>query len=261
MKTEIEFASEKPVIGMVHLHGLPHSYDEEGIDQVLRSAVNDAEKLARGGVDGVIVENFGDSPFSKKVSKRTVSFMTLACKEVKEMVDIPVGINVLRNDWEAALSISSILGLSFVRINVFTGLVATDQGLIEGEASHIHDFKRSHGLETEIWADVHVKHGTPLHPTDIVESAREARRRGKADRIIVTGEGTGHPVDMNDLKKVKRAVDISVVAGSGVDPDNIQQMMETADGVIVGTYLKEDGIVTNPVSLERVEKLVEKIDR
>ncbi len=261
MTSDIDFTHEKPVIGMVHLDRIPHRYDKERIDSVLESAINDAEKLENGGLDGIIVENFGDSPFSKTVSKRTVSMMTMACKEIVERVDIPVGINVLRNDWEAALSISSVLGLPFIRLNVLTGVVATDQGLIEGQAADICDFKRSHGLKTEIWADVHVKHGTAIHPKDIVESAREAWQRGKADRIIVTGNETGQPIDLEELKRVKKSVEIPVMAGSGVDLSNIQKIIETADGVIVGTYLKEDGVVTNPVSSERVKNLMKKIGR
>lgn len=261
MTSDIDFSHEKPVIGMVHLNRFSQRYDRDRIDSVIRDAVNDAVKLEEGGVDGIIVENFGDSPFSKTVSKRTVSMMTLACKEIVDKVDIPVGINVLRNDWEAALSISSVLGLPFIRINVLTGVVATDQGFIEGEAAQIHEFKISHVLKTKIWGDIHVKHGTTIHPEDVADSAREAWRRGKADRIIVTGKETGHAIDLEELKRVKEAVDIPVIAGSGTDIDNIQNMVEISDGVIVGTYFKEDGIVTNPVSSERVKKLVEKIDR
>jgi len=255
------FAHEKPVIGMIHLPRFPKKYQEDRVDEFIRSALSDARKLEEAGIDGVIVENYGDAPFSKKVSKRTVSMMTFVCKEIIDKVDIPVGINVLRNDWEAALSISSVMGLPFIRINVLTGLVATDQGLIEGEPAELQDFKRSHTPKTEIWADVHVKHGTTIHPEDIADSAEEVQERGKADRIIVTGKGTGQPIDIEELKRMKKAVDIPVIAGSGVNTDNIHKMIEIADGVIVGTYLKEDGIVTNPVSSERVKELMSKIGR
>jgi len=253
------FGAPKYVIGVVHLSPLPGSPRWGGeMSQVLDRAVADARALEGGGVDGLIVENFGDAPFCKdRVEAHTVSAMALAVSAVGETVQMPVGVNVLRNDSRSALAIAAVTGASFVRVNVHTGAMLTDQGLIEGRAYETIRYRKELGAKTKILADVLVKHAAPLGDQTLEQSAKDTVYRGLADALIVTGSGTGEPTAREDVQRTKEAVpDYPVLVGSGVHEGNVAELLSLADGVIVGTSLKEDGMVTNPVDQTRVARLV-----
>lgn len=253
------FGASKYVIGMIHLLPLPGSPRWAGaIEHVLERAVADAQALESGGVHGLLVENFGDVPFCKgRVEAHTVAAMTLAVAAVRESVGLPVGVNVLRNDAVSALAIASVTGASFIRVNVHTGAMVTDQGLIEGCAYETLRCRRKLGVDVKVFADVLVKHAVPLGSPRIEQAARDTAYRGLADALIVTGSGTGESTEMEDVERAKEAVpDFPVLVGSGVFQGNAGELLSVADGVIVGTSLKEDGIVTNPVDRARVATLM-----
>lgn len=254
------FETDKPIIGVVHLPPLPGSPRFENLDRVERRAIHDAERLAKGGVDGLIVENYGDQPFNKETSKMTVSSLSVICSKIKDVFKGPIGVNVLRNDWKSALSISHVLDLSFVRINVYTGCYSTPSGYIEGEAGKIERFRDKFDMKIFILADIDVKHAEAIYPKNVRDAAQDAADRGNADGLIVTGERTGEEVRLNDLEEVKECVDVPVLAGSGVNDENIKEVLSNSHGAIIGTYFKEDGVTSNKVSLSRVKELVEKAD-
>jgi len=252
------FGARKYAIGMVHLLPLPGSPRWAGaMDQVLERAVCDAQALARGGMDGLIVENFGDAPFCKdRVEPHTVSAMTLAVAVVRDAVQIPVGVNVLRNDSRSAIAIAAVTGASFIRVNVHTGAMVTDQGIVEGRACDTVRYRRELGAEVKLLADVLVKHASPLGALSIEQAARDAAYRGLADAVIVTGVGTGQPTEVEDVIRAREAVpDYPVLVGSGVHEGNLAKLLAVADGVIVGTSLKEGGVASNPVDETRVADL------
>ncbi|RLG87202.1 MAG: hypothetical protein DRO18_03490 [Thermoprotei archaeon] len=250
---------EKPVIGMVHLRPLPNTpkYRDESIDELLDHALREAKALIEGGIDAILVENFNDVPYEPKPSDPiVVSVMTLIVNEIRKL-GVPVGVNVLRNGCIEALAIAHTAKASFIRCNVFVETIVTDQGIIEPIAPKLMRYKRLLGAGVKVFADIHVKHGKPLVNRPIEEVALEAFDRGLADAVIVTGERTGIPPKMNVLRSVKSAVgDRPVIVGSGVNAENIGEILSIADGVIVGTYLKKNGIVTNPVDVERVKKIM-----
>jgi hypothetical protein len=253
------FGKEKVVLGMVHLLPLPGSPRWSGdLSSVLEAARRDALALERGGMDGVIIENFGDAPFAKgPVEPHTIATMTMVAKAVKDVVNIPVGINVLRNDSRSALAIAYAIGGSFIRVNVHTGVMITDQGIIEGDAYRTLRYRRLLGADIKIFADVLVKHAFPFEERAIGELAIDTAGRGLADALIVTGSRTGEPVDIRRLVEVKEAVpQLPVLVGSGVDESNVTEFLSVADGVIIGTSLKEGGVITNPVDEARVRKLL-----
>jgi hypothetical protein len=253
------FGREKVVIGMVHLLPLPGSPRWGGdLSRVLEAARRDAMALEKGGVDGIIVENFGDAPFPKgPIEPHTLAAMTIVAKAVKDTVSIPVGINVLRNDSRSAMAIAYAIGGSFIRVNVHTGVMITDQGIIEGDAYRTLRYRGLLGTDVKIFADVLVKHAFPFGEKAIGELAIDTAERGLADALIVTGSRTGEPVDIRRLVEVKEAVPrLPVFVGSGVDESNVTELLSVADGVIVGTSLKEGGVITNPVDEARVRKLL-----
>mgnify|MGYP006273829063 FL=1 len=254
-----------PVIGMVHLPPLPGAPRFDGDrDAVRERAVADAETLESGGVDAIVVENFGDAPFyPDSVPPHVVASMTDLVGRVARAVDLPVGVNVLRNDASAALSVAAATDAACIRVNVHTGARVTDQGVIEGQAHETLRLReRLDAEDVSVLTDVDVKHSAPLAGAEFdAEAVAEGVERGLADGLIVSGVGTGHAVDLDHLREVVARRDrldtgVPVLVGSGVTSDSVGEILDVADGVIVGTALKEEGVTTNPVDEARVRDLV-----
>ncbi|HUI07816.1 MAG TPA: BtpA/SgcQ family protein [Verrucomicrobiae bacterium] len=248
----------KAVIGVVHLRPLPGSPRWSGdLESVIDRAVADALAYARGGVDAVIVENFGDAPFTKaRVGPETVAAMTAAGLAVRAAIKVPIGFNVLRNDARSALALCAACGGDFVRVNVHTGAMLTDQGIIEGDAYHTIRYRQRVCPNALLFADVHVKHAVPLGNLPIEISARDTLERGLADALIVSGTGTGVAADIDDVERIRRACpNAKILLGSGVTTENAPEFLRFADGVIVGTSLKVGGKLDNPVDPKRVAAL------
>jgi membrane complex biogenesis BtpA family protein len=226
--------------------------------EVLDRARRDAVALRDGGVDAILVENYGDSPFHKdRVDATTVAAMTRAVAVVAGLTDLPIGINVLRNDARAALSVAAATDAGFIRVNVHTGGMFTDQGWIEGRAAETLRLRERVAPAVGILADVFVKHAVPPQGLEIRDAARDAWFRGMADALIVSGPATGAPTDPDTLRAVVAAVpDAPVFVGSGVTPETVGRFRGLAAGVIVGSAIQVAG-AGSPVDVERVRSLVD----
>lgn len=258
------FNVDHPVIGMVHLRALPGSPSyQSDMDMVITAAVADASALIEGGVDGLMVENFFDVPFFKdQVPAETVAAMTRACLAISEVAGgVPVGVNVLRNDAKTALAIAGTVGAAFVRVNVLSGAMVTDQGIIEGRAAQVMRYRRAIGAtNVAVWADVRVKHAAALVVRPMSEEVEELVQRAGADAVIVSGAGTGYPTPARDAGAVKSAAgDHAVLIGSGVSVDDLAELWLVCDGMIVGSSLKQGGLPEASVDVERVSKLMEMV--
>jgi membrane complex biogenesis BtpA family protein len=254
------FGTENPVIGVVHLLPLPTSPRWQGnLQHVIARAEQEATALASGGVNGIIIENFFDAPFTKgQVDPAVVSAMSLIVSQLQQLVPVPLGLNVLRNDSRSALAIAACVGASFIRVNVLTGVMATDQGLIEGCAHDLLRYRRELGSDVKILADVLVKHARPLGSPNLTTAVQETIHRGMADGIILSGWATGSPPSLEDLELAKAAADNRpVLIGSGASWENIGTLMRAADGVIVASSLKRQGDINQPIDPIRVGQFVE----
>ena len=254
-------ANRKTLIGVVHLLPLPGSPRWQGnLEQLIEFAVNDADSYERGGADAVFVENFGDIPFTKSgVAPETIATMAAAGRAIRAKVKLPIGFNVLRNDARAALALSAACGGNFIRVNVHTGAMLTDQGLIEGDAYETLRYRERICPGAEILADVHVKHAVTLGNWPLDMAARDTLERGLADALIVSGTGTGEATNVSDLEIVRRACPTAkILLGSGITAENVRNYSQ-ADGFIVGSSLKTEGKLANPVDPQRVSKLVKAI--
>lgn len=253
------FRREKVLLGMVHLLPLPGSPRWGGsLQAVLDAALTDAKALEAGGMDGCLVENYGDAPFTPgAVDPATVAAMAAAVAELRRASSLALGVNVLKNDARAALAVAAATGASFIRVNIHVGAVVADQGIIQGDAYGTLRYRRLLSADVKIFADVLAKHGAPLAPLDMEQEARDAAYRGLADALIVSGKGTGEPTDLARLRAVRQAVpDRLVLVGSGATPETVRRLLDVADGIIVGTSIKRDGRLANPVDPARVEALV-----
>ncbi|MEW7983602.1 MAG: BtpA/SgcQ family protein [Candidatus Sedimenticola endophacoides] len=250
-----------PVIGMVHLAPLPDAPGYDGdLERVRRRALRDAEALAEGGVDALMLENFGDAPFYPgRVPAHVVAHMSVIAARVRQAFDLPLGINCLRNDALSALAIAHAAGGGFIRVNILTGARVTDQGLVQGQAHDLlreRERLRAHAIR--ILADVDVKHSTALGAArPLAEEVTDLIRRGLADGVIVSGGGTGLPTDRGQVRAVKHAAGgTPVFIGSGVTPGMAREYARLCDGLIVGTALKRAGSAGNAVDARRVRELM-----
>jgi uncharacterized protein len=254
------FGRETPLVGMVHLPPLPGSPGWGGsMARVLDRARSDAEALVEGGMDGVLVENFGDLPFRPgRVGAETVAAMALAVAAVRTVVgDRPVGVNVLRNDAESGIGLAAAAGASFLRVNVHVGVMFSDQGILEGRAHETLRRRAALVPELLLLADVLVKHAVPPPGIDPAVAAKDLRQRGLADVLVVSGARTGAPVDPIRLRAVRDAgPDAPVWIGSGLEPENAEELLKGAHGAIVGSTLQREGRPGGGVELERVRRLV-----
>lgn len=254
------FKTPHPIIGVVHLLPLPTSCRWGGsLSCAIARAEQEATALASGGVDGIMVENFFDAPFAKsQVDPAVVSAMTLIVQRIANLVTLPLGINVLRNDARSAMAIASCVDAQFIRVNVLTGVMATDQGLIEGEADTLLRYRRELGSNVKILADVLVKHARPLSAPNLTVAVQDTIERGLADGIILSGWATGSPPSLEDLELASAAANgVPVFIGSGASWENIATLMQAADGAIVSSSLKRHGKRDQPIDPIRVSQFVE----
>jgi uncharacterized protein len=246
---------------MIHLLPLPASPGFKGsIDEVLSAAAGDAVTLAEAGFPALLVENFGDVPFRADSSDpETIAAMTLATRFVSDATGLPFGVNVLRNDALTALGIAAVTGAAFIRVNVLTGLMYTDQGPIAGRADELARRRAALAPGVEIWADVLVKHATPPPGLDIRQAVEDTVSRGLADAVIVSGAGTGLEPDLVEAGLARSVLPkgTRLVIGSGANVDNLGALADVADTVIVGSYLKVDGIANEPLDPGRVSAFIE----
>lgn len=226
--------------------------------RIIEGAVADATTLRDAGFDALIVENFGDAPFhADDVPDVTVAAMTAAVGEIAQAVDIPIGVNVLRNDAIAALAVATVTGASFIRVNVVSGTMFTDQGPIVGRAAEIAQARSAWAHEVEVLGDVFVKHATPPAGQTLEAAAVDLWERGGVDGVVVSGTGTGAPTSLDDLRRVRDVLpDAPLIVGSGATVDTAADLLEVANGLIVGSSLKAKDL-SDPIDRSLAEKFVQ----
>ena len=255
----LPFAVSKPVIGMLHLPALPGSPGQRSdMDEIREWVVRDAETLVAGGVDGLMLENFGDTPFyPARVPAHTVAAMAVLARDVRTRFDVPLGINVLRNDGLSALAIAAAVGAAYIRINVFTGARLTDQGIVQAEAHEVMRLRALLAAPVQVFADVAVKHSVPLGARNLEDEIEDTIHRAHADAIVVSGSGTGKQTSLDDLRCARAAAGATpVLVGSGARIAELVEVLSYADGLIVGTALKEGAVTTRPVDAARVREFL-----
>jgi hypothetical protein len=248
------------LVGVVHLPALAGS-PLVGADMRLaeKRAAEDAKILAEAGFDFVMIENYGDAPFFPgRVPAATVAMMTACALAARAAApSVRLGINVLRNDGDAALAVALAVGAACIRVNVLTGARVTDQGVIQGDAAALFRTRRALGAEAiEVWADVDVKHSAPLAARPLGDEVADLVSRSLAGAVLVTGEGTGRAVDTAKLDEVHRAVQSRVpgLVASGATIGTLPPLARRSEGVIVGSALRADGVAGGPVDAKRASE-------
>lgn len=260
MNFDSTFPEKPPIVGMVHLLPLPGTPDFDGdLSAIYDRAQQDAQALIDAGVDAMIVENFGDEPyFIGEPSAAQFAIMARAASLVRQMSDTPMGINVQFNAWEAEIALAYACEAEFVRVEVFVDTVLMAQGTVQPCAAQVTRYRKALGaMDVQLWADIQTKYTQNIIPQAITQSAQDAVNAG-ADALIVTGAATGQATPLSVVSEVKAVTDTSVLVGSGANLDTLAEVIQTADGAIVGSSLKVDGNAKNAVSLERTKAFMDK---
>lgn len=247
----------KILIGMVHCLPLPGTYGAQTtIEQVISRAVSDAKLLEACKFDAVMVEN-EDSGIAPHMSKVQYAGMSMVAQAVRSAVSIPMGLCCGGLNYEEAMSICRVTGGEFFRAPIFVDTVMNYNGIITPCSPQILEYRKQIGGEhIKILADIQVKYYYMVNSSiSITQSARWAAKQG-ADAVIVTGTASGMETPMDDLQQVKKSVSIPVAVGSGVTVSNIAQQMEFADILIIGTALRKDGKMSEPIDPQRASAIV-----
>jgi membrane complex biogenesis BtpA family protein len=259
---EALFRIKKPVIGVIHLQPLPGAprYAGQAVREIYAAAVTDARTLTEGGVDGIILENASDMPFSRPehIGPETVAALTAACLAVRATVDTPIGITCVANGVIPALAVAKAVGAGWVRANQWVNAYVANEGILNGPAPEAMRYRsRIRADEVAIFADVHVKFGAHAITADrsIAEQATDAEWFD-ADVLIASGTRTGSPTEPREVEDVRSGTNLPVIVGSGLSAEQVPSLFASADGAIVGQWLKKDGRWWNPVDPHRVERLM-----
>ena len=260
------FRRDQAVLGMIHLKPLPGAphFNGGNLEEAFEFAMNDVRLYEEGKIDGLVLENAWDIPFSKPedIGMETVAALSSLAVKIKENTSLPIGINCLANGVIPALAVAKAVDAPFVRVNQWVNAYVANEGLIEGSSAKALRYRSAiKGENIKIFADVHVKHGSHSIVADrsLAEQTRDAIFFD-ADVLIATGNRTGDETDVSEIKGIKDNTDLPVIVGSGMSIENVEKIMPNCNGCIVGSSLKEEGLWWKSVDGDKVKRFMEKVN-
>ena len=259
------FGNKKAVIGMIHLQALPGTPKYAGnINQIVQKALDEALIYRQAGIDALMIENMHDVPYTKNDVGHEISSLTaIIAYLIKQKTGLPLGIQILAGANKAALAAALSAGADFIRAEGFVFGHLADEGYIDSQAAELLRYRKQIGAEhIAIFTDIKKKHSSHALTADLdITEMAHAAEFFLSDGLIVTGMHTGDTADLNELKKVKKATNLPVLVGSGVNLDNVTDYMAVADALIIGSYFKKDGYWANDVDGDKVRALMKKVER
>src|SRR5687768_17202551 len=257
------FFGAKPVIGVIHVGALPGTpSSSKTVSELVATAKSEARLYRESGVDGVIIENMHDVPYLRgEVGPEIVGAMTAIGTEVKNECGLPVGVQILAGANIEAMAVAHAAGLDFIRAEGFAYAHVADEGLIQASAAQLLRFRKMISAErVQVWADVKKKHSAHAITADVSlgETAETVEFMG-ADCVIVTGSVTGQAPKVADVHEAKQHCHLPVFLGSGISERNIGEFHNEADGFIIGSAFKVDGLWSNTIDPTRVTQFVRKL--
>lgn len=248
-------------MAMVHVPALPGApAASKTIREIIGHSVTEAMALASAGFDGILIENMHDRPYLLgAVGPEITAAMTAVLSAVRKEVDTPLGVQVLAGANREALAVALAGGADFIRAEGFVFSHIADEGqFTTADAGPLLRYRRAIGADhIAVVADIKKKHASHAITADvgIADTAHAAQFFG-ADGLVITGASTGRPASPNDVRSARGAVNIPVIVGSGVDPENLAALWPHADAFIVGSYIKRDGDWRNPLDADRINALL-----
>ncbi|MGY4690888.1 BtpA/SgcQ family protein [Salibacterium sp. K-3] len=264
---ETIFGTDQAVLGMIHLQPLPGAphYDGNSLDAVYDFAAKDIEAYHKAEVDGLILENAWDLPFAKpeNIGMETVAALSSVGARLRQITDLPIGVNCLANGVVPSLAVARSLDAPFVRSNQWVNAYIANEGFVEGASADALRYRSAiKGENIKVFADVHVKHGS--HSIVADRSLEEQTRDAiffDADVLIATGNRTGDETDTTEIKTIKNNTELPVIIGSGMTKDNVRKILPLCNGCIVGSSLKEEEKWWHPVSVEKASSFMDEVKK
>ncbi len=258
------FSQRKPVIGVIHVGALPGTpRNTQTVTEVVGAARREAQLYRESGVDGVMIENMHDVPYLRgEVGPEIVAAMTAIGTEVKSETRLPVGIQILAGANVEAMAVAHVAGLDFIRAEGFAYAHVADEGLIQSSAAKLLRYRRMIGAtNVQVWADVKKKHSAHAITADVsLGATAETIEFMGADCVIVTGSMTGEAPQVDDALEAKSACRRPVFLGSGINAENLTKFYHEADGFIIGSSFKIDGLWSNTIDPARVRDFMSKVE-
>lgn len=257
------FGNDKPIIAMCHLQALPGDphYDEiGGMRKVVDFARREFLDLQNGGVDAVMFSNEFSMPYLRKVRPETTAAMARVIGEIMPEINIPFGVNVL---WDpcASLDLAAATGAKFIR-EIMSGVYASDFGLWDTDSGEIARHRRRVGAQNvKMLYNIVPEASKYLAERDVCDIAKSTVFNCRPDVICVSGMTAGLPSDMGVLSRVKSAIpETAVFANTGCRADTVADILKIADGAVVGTAFKKDGLFANRVDPGRVKAFMDAVN-
>ena len=251
---------QKSLIGMIHVQALPGTPRHElSLQKIVIRAVTEARMLSDGGLQAIMLENMHDTPYlNRHVGPEIIAGMTRVAAAVREVTELPLGIQILAGANQAALAVAQAAGLQFIRAEGFVFGHMADEGLLQSDAGELLRYRKQIGAESiQVFTDIKKKHSSHALTADVsLEDTVEAAQFFQSDGVIITGTHTGKPVKQAELQQVYGNTELPVLVGSGVTPDGLAAIWEFADAFIVGSYFKTDGNWENAPDPQRIRQLV-----
>jgi len=259
------FKKEKPIIGMVHVKALPGAPKNNlETPQIIKAAIDEARIYQKAGIDSIMIENMHDIPYLKgRVGHEISSLMTLIAYLIKQETNLPVGIQILAGANKEALAAAKASGIDFIRAEGFVFAHTADEGIIEAQAGDLLRYRKQIGADSvAVFTDIKKKHSSHAITNDVnlIDTAKAARFF-LSDGVIVTGSHTGSSASIDELKELKDTIDFPVLVGSGITSKNVSDYLPISDGMIIGSYFKENGYWENKLSYERVAGFMEQVNK
>lgn len=257
--------NKKSIIGMIHVDPLPGTPKFKGtMPDIIAKAREEALIYKDAGVDMLALENMHDVPYlNRRVGPEIIAAMAVVGYEIKNATGLRCGVQILAGANLAALAVAQAAGLDFIRAEGFVFAHVADEGIIDASAGEMLRYRRRiEAGDILVLTDIKKKHSSHAitADVDIVEAARAAEFF-LSDGVIVTGLATGVEADVEELKRVRAAVDIPVLVGSGVTLENVDRYLADADALIIGSYFKQGGHLTQGVDFDRVKSFMDRVNR
>jgi len=251
---------KKLFIGMIHLDDISFDNgDNLKLEKIYDDAVRDLKSLEKGGADAALVENFFDLPYSTTLDIEQIIRFAFIFTKLKQISEIPLGVNLQQTDGNEEVKIAHICGGDFIRSEAFVETRIGSFGTLEPQAKKIMKYKKERKSNVSVLADINVKHSSGIVNQPIDEIMEEANNAG-ADALILTGTKTGRNPDVKEVKRFNElAEDTPILVGSGINEQNIKNILKYSNGVIVGSSIKKNGDISNAVDVKRVKKLTQLI--
>ncbi len=256
------FETRKPIIAMAHLGPLPGAPGHDrggGMQKLIDDVARDIENLQEAGVDAIMFGNEGDRPYVLQAPPEGLAAMAAVVAALKPSIHVPLGVNYL---WDpvATVALAVATGALFAR-EIFTGVYASDMGFWQPRCAEALRLRDNLGRpDLKLLFNINAEFAAPLDTRPAALKAKSAVFSSKADIICVSGPLTGQALDQSELQSVKAAVpDTPVFANTGVNIDNVTDILAVADGVVIGSHFKKDGNTWNAVDPDRAARFMDRV--